>query len=82
MSKPVRHYGSWRIRWIDERGRRHSAVVNDHKAALLLLRQKELEADERKRGLREPVVAKNSFHMDSQGDRRGERSGSGAPIRA
>jgi hypothetical protein len=26
--------------------------------------------------------AKNSFHMDSQRDRRGERSGSGAPIRA
>ena len=61
MSKPVKHYGSWRIRWIDELGRRHSAVLDDHKAALLLLRQKELEADERKRGLRDPAPTEKTF---------------------
>ena len=38
MSKPTKHYGKWRIRWVDERGER----------------QKEREADERRRGLRNP----------------------------
>jgi integrase len=55
MSKPTKHYGKWRVRWIDEHGLRQSAVLDDHKTALLMLRQKELEADERRRGLRDPA---------------------------
>lgn len=61
MSKPTKHYGKWRIRWIDEHGKRHSAVLDDHKTALLLLRQKELEADERRRGLRDPAPTERTF---------------------
>lgn len=38
MSRPIKHYGKWRIRWVDEHGQRQSAVVDDHKNALLLLR--------------------------------------------
>ena len=61
MSKPTKHYGKWRIRWIDEFGRRQSAVVDDHKAALLELRQRELEADERRRGIRDPAPTERTF---------------------
>jgi len=55
MSKPTKHYGKWRIRWIDEHGERQSAVLDEFKTAQLVLRQKELEADERRRGLRDPA---------------------------
>ena len=55
MSKPTKHYGKWRIRWIDEHGERQSAVLDEFKTALLVLRKNELEADERRRGLRDPA---------------------------
>ena len=55
MSKPTKHYGKWRIRWVDEHGERQSAVHDEFKTALLVLRQNELQADERRRGLRDPL---------------------------
>jgi integrase len=54
MAKPTKHYGRWRIRWVDEHGRRQSAVFDDYKTAAFELRKNELEVDERRRGLRAP----------------------------
>lgn len=33
MARPVKHYGKWRIRWIDHLGQRRSAVFNTYKEA-------------------------------------------------
>jgi len=33
VAKPVKHTGKWRIRWLDERGKRQSAVFDDYKCA-------------------------------------------------
>jgi hypothetical protein len=31
VSKPTKHYGAWRIRYLDEHGVRQSDVFADHK---------------------------------------------------
>lgn len=54
MAKPTKHYGRWRIRWVDENGERQSAVYDDFKTATFELRKNELEVEERHRGLRAP----------------------------
>ncbi len=33
VAKPTRHGDKWRIRWLDERGRRRSAVFDDYRTA-------------------------------------------------
>ena len=33
MSKPVKHGDKWRIRWLDEHGKRQSDVFDDYKVA-------------------------------------------------
>lgn len=53
MAKLTEHYGRWRLRWVDEHGRRHSAVFDDYKTAAFELRKNELEVDEQRRGLRD-----------------------------
>jgi len=55
MTKPIKHGPSWRIRWLDEKGKRQSAVLSDHKTAAAFLRKKEVEADEIRRGLRQAL---------------------------
>lgn len=52
MAKPIKHRGKWRIRWIDEHGERKSEVFDDRREAAFQLQQRELEAEERRRGLR------------------------------
>lgn len=56
MSKPVPHYDKWRIRWTDEKGTRRSKTFTEFKTADLALRKAELEAEERRRGLRAPEM--------------------------
>jgi integrase len=61
VSKPVKHYGNWRIRWVDEQGGRRSEVHGDRKEAALALQRHELETEERRRGLRPAAVEPKSF---------------------
>jgi len=61
VSKPTKHYGKWRIRWIDEHGKRRSQSFSDHKAAALALKQRKLAVEERKLGLRRPEVRPRRF---------------------
>lgn len=63
MAKPTPHYGAWRIRWIDENGTRQSAVHDDRREALFQLHQRQLEVDERRRGLR-PTPAEPKTFLD------------------
>jgi hypothetical protein len=46
VAKPAKHGDKWRIRWLDERGRRQSAVYDDHKRAQAELRRHQAEVEE------------------------------------
>jgi len=61
VSKPTRHYDHWRIRWVDELGVRKSETYLEHKEAVFELKQRELETEERRRGLRPAAVAPKTF---------------------
>lgn len=61
MAKPTKHYDTWRIRWTDETGKRRSATFTEKKTAELALRKAELEAEERRRGLRPPELQPRTF---------------------
>jgi integrase len=61
MAKPTKHYGRWRIRWTDETGKRCSEVHDDFKVATHALRQHEVEAEERRRGVRPVPAAPKTF---------------------
>lgn len=52
MARPTKHYDKWRIRWVDENGKRQSEVFDDRREASFQLQQRELEAEERRRGLK------------------------------
>ena len=62
MATPVRHRGRWRIRWIDATGIRRSAVFDEYRVAQTELRRREVEADEVRRGQREPVAEDKTFN--------------------
>lgn len=55
MARPVRHRGKWRIRWLDETGKRRSEVYDTHNEAEHNLRRHQLEVGEIKRGIRTAV---------------------------
>lgn len=59
--KPTRHYGKWRIRWIDENGVRHSRVFDTKETATLELQREELAVEERRRGLRPAAGERRTF---------------------
>jgi integrase len=61
MAKPTKHYGAFRIRWTDEKGRRQSAVYEDRQQAALELQRRKLEVEERRQGLRAAAVAPKTF---------------------
>jgi len=61
MAKPTKHYGGWRIRYVDECGARKSETYDDYKEAVFELKQRELETEERRRGLRPAAVAPKTF---------------------
>ena len=58
---PVRHGSRWRIRWVDEHGRRKSAVYDDYKRAQLGERKHKIEVEEVRRGLRSAAPPEKTF---------------------
>lgn len=61
MATPNKHRGKWRIRWIDENGRRRSAVLPTYRDAQIELKKRELEVDEIQRGDRVAIVEGKTF---------------------
>ena len=61
MGKPVKHYGKWRIRWVDETDQRQSANFDDFKEAAHQLRMNELEVEEIRRKVRSPRPPDKTF---------------------
>jgi len=62
VSKPVKHTGKWRIRWLDEHGKRQSAVFDDYKRAQTELSRKQVEVEEIKRGIRNAAPPEKTFN--------------------
>jgi len=54
VSKPIRHGKNWRIRWIDENGKRKSEVYSKKEDAVFKLREHEHHAEQVRRRLRSP----------------------------
>lgn len=52
VAKPTKHRGKWRIRWVDEKGERQSAVFDDYRRAQTELNRHQVEVEEIKRGIR------------------------------
>lgn len=61
MARPVKHGDGWRIRWIDEQGRRRSETYDEYKDAVFKLREHEQEVEEIRRGLRARCDAEKTF---------------------
>lgn len=61
MGKPVKHYGGWRIRWFDERGKRRSDTHATHDDARRALARHEAEVEAIRRGERRRLVEGKSF---------------------
>jgi len=76
---PVRHSGKWRIRWVDEHGRRKSAVYDDYKRAQLEERKRKIEVEEVRRGLRSAAPPEKTFDelCDYWREKRAPRNRSG-----
>src|SRR5262245_52220583 len=58
---PTRHGNGWRIRWIDEHGRRKSAVYEDYKLAQVEERKRKVEVSEIRRGMRTGAPPEKTF---------------------
>ena len=52
MAKPTKHGDKWRVRWLDEHGKRQSAVFDDYKIAQTEVRRQQVEVEQIKRGTR------------------------------
>ena len=52
MARPRKHYGKWRIRWVDEHRGRHSETFDTRDEAVFAQQKHELEVKKIKRGLR------------------------------
>lgn len=61
MARPIRHRGKWRIRWLDEAGRRQSEVHDDFREAERRLREHQVAVDEIRRGLRTAAPPEKTF---------------------
>lgn len=61
MAKPVKHYGAWRIRWIDSEGCRCSEVHPSYAEAERALRRHQAEADDIRAGLRKKAPLRKTF---------------------
>jgi integrase len=61
VASPIKHRDKWRIRWVDATGKRCSAVYAAYVEAAHELRQREVEAEEVRRGLRLPTPADHTF---------------------
>lgn len=80
MAKPTKHYGKWRVRWTDPKGRRRSEVCDTYDDAVLLQRRRELEVLEVRRGLRSLAPVEKSFddlvtyYLEVESVMRGQRT--------
>lgn len=61
VAKPTKHRGKWRIRWIDEKGERQSAVFDDYRRAQTELSRHQVEVEEVKRGIRNAPAPEKTF---------------------
>jgi integrase len=61
MATPIRHRGKWRIRWIDENHARRSEVFDDYKTAAHVLKQREVTAEERRKGILPKAPVEHTF---------------------
>ncbi len=60
-ARPVQHGSKWRIRWIDETGRRRSEVHDEHRHALRALHAHRTKVEEIRRGARRPDPPEKTF---------------------
>ena len=60
MARPRKHYGKWRIRWVDEHRRRHSETFDTFDEAVFAQQKHELGVKEIKRGLRGSIQPKKT----------------------
>jgi hypothetical protein len=61
VAKPTKHRGKWRIRWVDEKARRQSAVFDDYRRAQTELNRRQVEVEEIKRGIRNAAPPEKTF---------------------
>lgn len=61
MAKPVYHYGKWRVRPVDENGKRVSLTFDTFEDANFAAKKFDLETAEIQRGLRAPRLPEKSF---------------------
>lgn len=61
MGKPVKHRDKWRIRWLDEHGKRKSTVHDDYKFTQTELRRHQVEVEKLKRGIRNAAPPDKTF---------------------
>jgi len=62
MAKPVRHRNKWRIRWIDENGRRRSETYDSRSQAEIMLQRHLLWVKEIRLGLRTGYCPDKTFN--------------------
>jgi Phage integrase, N-terminal SAM-like domain len=61
VAKPSKHGDKWRIRWLDEHGKRQSAVFDDYKVGQMELRRHQVEVEEIRRGVRNATPPDKTF---------------------
>jgi integrase len=61
VAKPTKHGDKWRIRWVDERGKRQSAVFDDYRHAQTELSRRQVEVEEIRRGVRNAPPPEKTF---------------------
>jgi len=62
MSKPVKHRGKWRIRWVDENGSRQSEVYDSYRDAKIMLEQHKAEVTQIKEGIKIGYLRGKTFN--------------------
>ena len=62
MAKPRKHGDKWRVRWLDEHGKRQSAVYDDYKRAQTELQRHQVEVEEIRRGIRNAPPPAKTFN--------------------
>ena len=62
MAKPIKHRDKWRIRWVDENGKRRSEVYETREHAELMLQRHTLWVKEIKLGLRSGICPDKTFN--------------------
>ncbi len=62
MAKPRKHGDKWRVRWLDEHGKRQSAVFDDYKRAQSELQRHQVEVEDIRRGIRNAAPPAKTFN--------------------